>query len=61
LIFSARIILGAEAALIPVLIRRDIHVAKVPNKAVAVVAMHRTGEAIFLRRRWLTTQRLACP
>jgi predicted AAA+ superfamily ATPase len=41
-------ILDAEAAPIPVFTRRDIHVPGIPNKAVAVIGMRRTGKTTFL-------------
>ena len=41
-------ILDAEAAPIPVFTRRDIHVPGIPNKAIAVIGMRRTGKTTFL-------------
>ncbi len=41
-------ILDAEAAPIPAFTRRDIHVPAIPNKAIAVIGMRRTGKTTFL-------------
>jgi len=41
-------ILDAEAAPIPPFTLRDIHVPAVPNKAIAVIGMRRTGKTTFL-------------
>ncbi|MGQ9663511.1 MAG: ATP-binding protein [Kiritimatiellia bacterium] len=41
-------ILDAEAAPIPPFTPRDIHVPAVPNKAIAVIGMRRTGKTTFL-------------
>jgi len=41
-------ILDAEAAPIPAFTPRDIHVPEVPNKAIAVIGMRRTGKTTFL-------------
>jgi predicted AAA+ superfamily ATPase len=41
-------ILDAEAASIPSFTPRDIHVPAVPNKAIAVIGMRRTGKTTFL-------------
>ncbi|MBW1998888.1 MAG: ATP-binding protein, partial [Deltaproteobacteria bacterium] len=41
-------IVDAEASLIPAFTRRDVHVPLVPNKAIAVIGMRRTGKTTFL-------------
>lgn len=41
-------ILDAEAAPIPRFTRRDVHVPAIPNKAIAVIGMRRTGKTTFL-------------
>jgi hypothetical protein len=41
-------ILDAETAPIPAFTPRDIHVPAVPNKAIAVIGMRRTGKTTFL-------------
>ncbi len=43
-----QVILDSEAAAIPVFTRRDIYVPKIPNKAIAVIGMRRSGKTTFL-------------
>ena len=50
-------ILDAEAALIPVFTRRDIHVPGIPNKAITVIGMRRSSDGRTANRSWFKSRR----
>lgn len=54
-------IVDAVSAPLPVLIRRDAYLPAIPNKAVAVIGMRRSGKTSFLWQELSQRHRAGCP